>query len=136
MLGNDLHNPESSGKRRRYAVRAPRLTAVLLFLFGATLPLVCQEHHSKWQVGTIMAVAAHPADEKSPDVRKYDVSVKVGKTIYVVLYVPPDGTDTITHRAGIDLLVSVGPKTLAFNNLLGQKVELPILSRKPVTPSS
>jgi hypothetical protein len=136
MLGMTCTIQNLAARDRRYTVRAPRLTAVLLFLFGVTLPLVCQEHHSKWQVGTIMAVATHPADEKSPDVRKYDVSVKVGKTIYVVLYVPPDGTDTITHRAGIDLLVSVGPKTLAFNNLLGQKIELPILSRKPVTPSS
>jgi hypothetical protein len=82
-----------------------------------------------------MAVAAHPADEQSPHVRKYDVSVKVGTIMYVVLYVPSDGTDTITHRAGIDLLVSVGAKTMAFNNLLGHKIETPILSRKPVTPS-
>ena len=83
-----------------------------------------------------MAVAAHPKDENSSDVRKYDVSVKVGKTMYVVLYAPADGTDTITHRTGIDVLVSVGTKTMAFNNLLGHKIEVPILSRKPVTPPS
>jgi len=83
-----------------------------------------------------MAVAAHVPDAKDSYVRKYDVSVKVGKTMYVVLYVPPDGTDTITHRAGIDLLVSVGQKTMAFNNLLGHKIEAPILRRKPVTPST
>ena len=83
-----------------------------------------------------MAVAPHPADGENPDVRKYDVSVKVGKTLYVVLYVPPDGTDTITHRAGLDLLVSVKPKTIAFNNLLGRKMEVPILSRKAISPSS
>ena len=107
--------------------------AVALSLLVAT-SLFCQEHHSKWQVGTIMAVAAHQAD--STDVRKYDVSVKVGKTMYVVLYAPPDGTDTITHRAGLDLLVSVGAKTMAFNSLLGRKIEVPILSRKPMTPST
>ncbi len=83
-----------------------------------------------------MAVAEHPPDDKDPGVRKYDVSVKVGKTMYVVLFVPPDGTDTITHRTGPDLLVSVGTKTIAFNNLLGRKLEAPILSRKPLTPST
>jgi hypothetical protein len=81
-----------------------------------------------------MAVAAHQAD--STDVRKYDVSVKVGKTMYVVLYAPPDGTDTIIHRTGLDLLVSVGAKTMAFNSLLGRKIEVPILSRKPMNPST
>ncbi|HWC16614.1 MAG TPA: hypothetical protein VG498_06350 [Terriglobales bacterium] len=110
--------------------------AALLILLGISLPLACQEHRSKWQVGTIMAVAEHPADDKDSGVRKYDVSLKVGKTMYVVLFVPPDGTDTITHRTGLDLLVSVGSKTIAFNNLLGHKMQVPILSRKSVTPST
>ena len=104
-----------------------------LFLIVAT-PLFCQEHHSKWQVGTIMAVTAHNAN--STEIRKYDVSIKVGKTMYVVLYAPPDGTDTIIHRAGLDLVVSVGAKTMAFHNLLGRKIEVPILSRKAMTPST
>jgi len=107
-----------------------------LWLLSVALPALGQDRHSKWQVGTIMSVAEHPADEKDSSVRKYDVSVKVGKTMYVVLFTPPDGTDTITHRAGIDLLVSVGQKTMAFNSLLGRKMEVPILSRKPITPST
>jgi hypothetical protein len=115
-------------------VQKPASAVIALFFLVVALPLLCEERHSKWQVGTIMAIAAHHAD--STDIRKYDVSVKVGKTMYVVLYAPPDGTDTITHRAGVDLLVSVGAKTMAFNNLLGRKIEVPILSRKPVTPST
>lgn len=115
-------------------MRAIKLISFLILMFIATVPLASQERQSKWQVGTITAVAEHPADGKDPGVRKYDVSVKVGKTMYVVLFVPPDGTDTITHRAGLDGLVSVGMKTLAFNNLLGQKMEVPILSRKTLTP--
>ena len=114
-------------------MQRPAFAAVALFLLAAT-PLFCQEHHSKWRVGTIMAVAAHNTD--SSEVHKYDVSIKVGRTMYVVLYAPPDGTDKITHRAGLDLLVSVGAKTMAFNNLLGRKIEVPILSRKPMTPST
>ena len=110
-----------------------RIAAFLVFSAIAVSSSLAQEHHSKWQVGTIMAVARHPVDENNPQVRKYDVSVKVGQTMYVVLYVPRDGTDTITHRTGLDLLVSVREKTVAFNNLLGQKIEVPIVSRKPLT---
>ena len=111
-------------------------SALLLFCFVAVAAssALGQEHQSKWQVGTIMAVAKHPgADEQHPRDQKYDVSVKVGQTMYVVVYTPPDGSDTITHRAGLDLLVSVGAKTIAFNNLLGRKIEVPIISQKPLT---
>jgi len=116
-------------------LRHKLVIAFLVFLFAA-LPSHSQQQRSKWQVGTIMAVAEHPSDDKDPNVKKYDVSLKVGKTMYVVLFVPLDGTDNITHRTGLDLLVSVGTKTISFNNLLGHKLEAPILSRKPVTPTS
>lgn len=111
------------------------ISALLLFCFVAVVvsSVFGQEHQSKWQVGTIMAVAKHPGgDEQHPRDRKYDVSVKVGQTMYVVVYTPPDGLDTVTHRAGLDFLVSVGPKTIAFNNLLGRKIEVPIISQKPL----
>ncbi|PYY04651.1 MAG: hypothetical protein DMG64_04460 [Acidobacteria bacterium] len=107
---------------------------MLVLVLIIALPSVCQEHHSKWQVGTIMAVAPHPMDGQHHNVRRYDVSLKVGKAMYVVLYVPSDGLDTITHRAGLDVLVSVGQRTIAFNDLLGRKIEVPILSRKHITP--
>src|SRR5207245_2644957 len=45
---------------RRHIVQRPAFAAVALSLVLAT-SLFCQEHHSKWQVGTIMAVAAHQA---------------------------------------------------------------------------
>lgn len=97
---------------------------------------LCQEQSSKWQVGTIMGVSRHAAHGKSSGVHEYEVSLKVGKTLYVVLYAPPDGTSTIMHRAGSDLLVLVGPKTIAFNNLMGRKLEAPILRHKSLAPAS
>ena len=115
-----------------------RSAAAVLFFFSITCGIFCQESHSKWQVGTIMAVATHSAadqgTDQNTDTRKYDVSVKVGKTMYVVLFTPPDGSDLITHRTGLDVLVSVGAKTMAFNSLLGRKIEVPIVSRKPLMP--
>ena len=44
---------------------------------------------SKYQVGTITEVKVHQAaGSAASDAASYDVSVKVGATIYVVLYIP------------------------------------------------
>jgi hypothetical protein len=96
-----------------------------------TLLAVCQSA-SKYEVATIMAVEPHQAagDGATPDV-SYEVSVKVGGRIYVVLYTPPLGTNTVKYAAGRELLVLVGEKTITYNDILGQSQEAPILSRKP-----
>jgi hypothetical protein len=96
-----------------------------------TLPAICHAA-SKYEVATIMAVEPHQAtaDGASHDV-SYEVSVKVGGTIYVVLYTPPLGTDTVKYAAGRELLVLVGEKTITYNDLLGQSQEVTILRRKP-----
>jgi len=96
-----------------------------------TLPAVCQSA-SKYEVATIMAVAPHQAagDGAAHDV-SYEVSLKVGGTIYVVLYTPPLGMDTVKYAAGRELLVLVGEKTITYNDILGQSQNAPILSRKP-----
>ena len=53
-----------------------------------TFPALCQSA-SKYQVGTITDVKTHQAvRETSSDVVSYDVSLKVGDTIYLVLYTP------------------------------------------------
>jgi hypothetical protein len=86
---------------------------------------------SKYQLGTITAVKPHQTRDGSPEVVSYDVSVKVGDTIYEVLYTPPSGASPIKYAAGRDLLVQVGEKTLRYNNIVGQSLEVPIVSRKP-----
>ena len=54
-----------------------------------TLPAFCQTT-SKWQVATITEVKPHPAaGEDASDPITYDVSVKVGDTIYMVRYTTP-----------------------------------------------
>jgi len=96
-----------------------------------TLPAICQST-SKYQVATIMAVEPHQAtgEGATHDV-SYEVSVKVGGTIYVVLYTPPLGSDTVKYAAGRELLVLVGEKTITYNDILGQSQEVLILKRKP-----
>ena len=92
---------------------------------------VCQST-GKYQVGTITSVKPHQAGSNNPsdDVR-YDVCVKVADTVYVLLYTPPLGMNTVRYAAGRDLLVLVGKQTITYNDLLGQSHEVPIVSRRP-----
>ena len=109
----------------------------MLRLLGAfyivlmSFPIFCQSA-SKWQVGTITEVRIHQAAEKvgAADATSYDVSVKVGGTIYVVLYTPPVRQETVKYAAGRDLLVLVGKSTIRYNDLLGQSFEVPIESQR------
>jgi hypothetical protein len=86
-----------------------------------------------------MAVKAHPpaAGEDAPAVR-YDVTLKVGNTEYVVLYVPPDGTlkEIVEYRLGMDGLVLVGTDTIKYNDMLARTREVPIISRRTIPPKS
>jgi hypothetical protein len=88
---------------------------------------------SKWQVGTITAVQIHQSVEKvdASDTASYDVSVKVGNTIYVVLYTPPLGGETVKYAAGRELLVLVGKSAIRYNDILGQSYDVPIESQQP-----
>ena len=97
-----------------------------------TFPTFC-ESASKYQVATITDVKTHQAGGDASDVVSYDVSVKVADTIYVTLYTPPSGENTVKYAAGRELLVLVGEKTIRYNDILGQSFEVPIVSRKPAT---
>jgi len=83
-------------------------------------------------VGTITEVKVHKtAGSGASDAASYDVSVKVGDTIYMVLYTPPLGEETVKYSAGRDLLVLVGKRTIRYNDILGQSFEVPIESQRP-----
>jgi len=85
----------------------------------------------KDQVATITDVKPHQAASyTASDVVSYDVSVKVADTIYVVLYTPPLGMNTVKYATGRDLLVLVGKNTITYNDILGQSLEVPIVSRR------
>jgi|SRR5208283_40539 len=94
----------------------------------ATFPL-CGQVSPKYEVATITDIKIHP--DSSSDVVRYDVSVKVGATIYVVLYTPPLGMNTVKYAAGSELLVAVGKKTITYNDILGESIEVPIVSQRP-----
>lgn len=90
-----------------------------------------------YQVAVIVGVKPHPAKaDETSDVSRYDVSLKVGETVYVVLYTPPLGVGTVKYAEGRNLLVVVGEKTISYNDLLGQTFEYPIISRKPAADTA
>jgi|SRR5215470_15665543 len=96
------------------------------------LPALCEP--AKYEVATITDVKPHQAaGTDSSDVAKYDVSVKVADTIYLVLYTDAIGANTVKYAAGREVLVHVGKDTITYNDILGRSQEVPIISRKPAT---
>jgi hypothetical protein len=96
-----------------------------------TFPALCQTT-SKWQIATITDVRPHPAaGEDATDPLTYDVSVKVGGTIYLVRYTTPAGEIAPKYAAGHDLLVLVGKNTISYNDMLGRSLQVPIESQRP-----
>jgi hypothetical protein len=87
------------------------LKLVGLFLIFWTTASAFGQSTSKYQVGTITGVKVHQAaGSGASDTASYDVSVTVGDTVYVVLYTPALGEDTVKYAAGRDLLGARGEK--------------------------
>ena len=104
-----------------------RLIAILICM--SALSTLGQTRSSKYQPGTITAVTVHQSapGEKSGDVTRYDVSVKVRNVVYVALFTPLHGDNIVEHSPGFEMLFLVGDKTLKFNSKGSRTVEVPIL---------
>lgn len=109
------------------------MIVVVLCLLG--LPAFCQST-SEYQLAIITEVKPRDAAESSTsDPARYDVSVKVGDTIYVVLYTQPLGELPAKYATGHELLVLVGKDTITYNDILGRSLRVPIESQRPATES-
>lgn len=94
-----------------------------------------QEPANKYQPATVLDVQQHKGSVAGDSsVTRYDISLRVGKTDYVVLYTPPPGTYGAQYTEGMSMLVLVGSKTVTFNDMRGVSREVPILSRAPAPP--
>ncbi len=104
------------------------------FILLMTLSLLSQTplEKEKWTVGTVMAFKPHVATNSGEpaSLPQYDITLRVGRTEYVVLYTERPGTAAVEYAVGRDAPVLVGAKTLSFRDKLGRKVDLPILSKK------
>jgi hypothetical protein len=100
------------------------------------LPAIC-EHPAKYELATILEVklhkAADAAHESSLQAADYEVTARVGDTIYVVLYTDTLGTGAVQYAGGRQLLVYVGKNTITYNDILGRSHEVSIINRKSVT---
>jgi hypothetical protein len=111
----------------RKLIAAIMLLLSTIFVLSQTTP--------KFRPGTIMAVTPHTnsANGQDSDGPAYDVSVKVGDTLYVVLYKPLNGSRSVVYTAGRELLVAVNKDTLTFNRE-DTPVDVPILRRESLPP--
>ena len=114
---------------------AKRLLRTLIFLLPALAFAQSSSTSSTYQPATITAVKPHqpaqnssPADALGPD-SLYEVTVKVGRTVYVVLTPSPSPSGTILYAVGREVLVHVGETTITWNDIMGQSHEVPIVSR-------
>ncbi len=109
-----------------------RLIAVIALCL-LTFPALCQST-SKYQIGLITEVKPRQAaGNGASDPSSYDVSVKVGDTIYVVLYTQRLGEMPVKYETGRELLVLVGKNTITYNDMLGRSLQVPIESQRPAT---
>jgi hypothetical protein len=115
-----------------------RRLIIAVLICGASVLAFAQTSSSQWQRGTITAVTTHlhGPGERASDAVQYDVSVKLGDTIYIVLWTPPNGANAVEYSRGVDLLILVGSDTLTFNSKLSGKTELPILHKEEVAAES
>lgn len=111
-----------------------RLTAVMALCL-LTFPALCQST-SKYQIAIITEVKPRQAaGDNASDPTSYDVSVKVGDTIYVVLYTQPLGEIPAKYDTGHELLVLVGKDTITYNDILGRSLQVPIENQRPTGES-
>ena len=111
--------------------------AVILMWVSAPL-MYGQTPPPKYERGTITAVTSHQSapNEAASDLVRYDVSVKIGNTVYVVLYTPPHGANSVEYSTGMNKLFAVGTDMLTFNSRLSGTTEVPILRRETLPAQS
>jgi len=128
--------PQGARNHTRKGISMLRTLAVICLCLCSGLAFSEPAATSKYQIATVIAVQVHNSNAGSDTSgRSFEVTVKVGDTLYVVLYTPPYGIETVKYATGAQVLVLVGEKTITYNDIAGNPIESPILSRKTVTPA-
>lgn len=113
-----------------------KLSLVLVLCF-AVVRSVGQTTSPKYVPGTILAVEHHQEAPEDTNLVRYDVTVQIDDTVYVVLCTPVYGSNSVAYYAGLSLLFSVGKDTLTLATP-GQRENtvLPILRATKLPPKS
>lgn len=113
--------------------------AVVTMILTAAI-MLGQSTPRKWQSARILEVKKQQdstsAKHSDSSVDRYEVSLRVKDTDYVVLYTPPPGVHGFQYTAGMDKLVLVERQTITINDILGRPITAPIISQKPAPPPS
>ena len=110
-----------------------RMLIAMIAVCFVTLPALCQST-PKYQVAIITDVKPREVEGNSTsDPARYDVSVKVGDTIYVVLYTERLGEIPAKYATGRELLVLVEKNTITYNDMIGRSLQVPIESQRPAS---
>ena len=121
----------------RFEAYMRRLSLALMLCIGV-VSAPCQTGSSKYQPGTILTVQHHQASSSDTEAAptQYDVSVRIDETVYVVLYTPSHGSNTVEFSEGLEFLFSVGKETLtlATPGTRDGNTELPILRTTKLPP--
>jgi hypothetical protein len=91
---------------------------------------VFAQEKAMYQAGTVTDVQLH---QPSKGAKSYDVTVKVGNVLYVVMFTPPGGSDAILYKAGMETTVFVDGKNMKVNDITGKTWTVPILRQKEAT---
>ena len=114
-------------------LRSVALIAAAIFVLIGSSP---SQTSAPYQIGTVMEVKDHQPTAQEDSTKRYDISVKVGKTLYVVLYTPQHESNAAEYKTGLDFPVQVDGRTLRFNDALGRPVAVPILSQTQLSTDS
>ncbi len=98
----------------------------VLLIVSLSIGTVAQDK-AMYQAGTVTDVQVH---QPSKGAKTYDVSVKVGNVIYVVMFTPPAGSNLVEYKVGLETTVFVDGKNMKVNDITGKTWTLPILRQK------
>ena len=115
---------------KRFVIALMLLLPVLAFAQSSSTPAV-------YQPATITNVRLlQSAGNSTPDDALYEVSVRVGQTIYLVLTAGPSPAGTVIYAVGRQLLVRIDSDTITWNDIMGQSYKASIISRTLIGDTS
>ena len=106
---------------------------ILILLLPAMALAQASTTPSSYQPATITSVKPHQSPESSnPDDGLYEVSIRAGQTVYVVLTPVPAPAENAPYAVGRQVLVRIGVDTITWNDIMGQSYKAAILSRTQI----
>ena len=107
------------------------VACVLFLMMFVCVERTPGESSKAWQSGTVIQVKANGVStSENNKAKQYDISVQVGKKIYLTKHTMQDGEPDLELYVGMARMVLIDGQTLTFNDLLGQPHSLQIVSSK------